>query len=412
MGTRTGTPRSRAQNWPASTRSLSSPASGQLVRDRLVTLPSAKGLIGTSPTEQINPVTVRTQAVWSSVHRNTVRSGKRGRAACGPATGQLLAASSAHPAARQPSCLSRDCPVNTVNGTVPCTPIARQVELWWLDRVRTWDVETQRGLAHLNGVSLAWTRSGPRGKNVPSAVLAHGLTDAAATWDRVALPLSLAWDVVRYDARGHGGSTWAGDYSVDANTADMVGLVRELQLDRPVLIGHSMGAVHAALAAAELDVRAVVLEDPHWPELAENGTKDIDASQRSVADAAALSPAGRHAVVHAEHPTWADADLAAWVQARGQVDPDVVSWFYSWATTNRWRDHVARLRRPTRSRRPAAPADAARHRRPQSDGDASRRLPSPTAVLAVAGSRDRRGRAQHPSRSVRRLLEVVDEVPR
>lgn len=127
----------------------------------------------------------------------------------------------------------------------------------------------------------------------------------------------------------------------------MVGLVRALRLDWPVLIGHSMGAVHAALAASELDVRAVVLEDPHWPELAEDGTKDIDASRRSVVDVAALSPAQRHAYVKAEHPTWAEADLAGWVQARGQVDPDVVNWFRSWATTNHWREHLARLRCPT-----------------------------------------------------------------
>lgn len=208
-------------------------------------------------------------------------------------------------------------------------------------------MESDRGRITLNEVGLAWTRSGPRGGDVPSVVLAHGLTDAAATWDRVALPLSRSCDVVCYDARGHGGSSRADDYSVGANKADLVGLVRSLRLDRPVLIGHSMGAVHAALAAAELDVRALVLEDPHWPELAEDGIKDVDASRRSVVEVAALSPAGRLAVVRAEHPTWAEDDLAAWVSARSQVDPDVVDWFGSWQTTNRWRGHVARLRRPT-----------------------------------------------------------------
>lgn len=208
-------------------------------------------------------------------------------------------------------------------------------------------MELERGLTQLNGVGLAWTRSGPRAHDVPSVVLAHGLTDAAATWDRVALPLSSSWDVIRYDARGHGGSSWTSNYSVESNTADMIGLVRELRLHRPVLIGHSMGAVHAALAAAELDVRALVLEDPHWPELAEDGPKDIDLSRQSVVDVAARSSAERHALVQAEHPTWAEDDLAAWVQARNQVDPDVVNWFASWQTTNNWRAHVTQLRRPT-----------------------------------------------------------------
>jgi N-formylmaleamate deformylase len=208
-------------------------------------------------------------------------------------------------------------------------------------------VEIERGLARLDEVDLAWVRSGPRRPGTPSVVLAHGLTDAAATWDRVALPLSRTRDVIRYDARGHGASSWARDYSVESHTADLIRLVRQLRLDRPVLIGHSMGAVHAALAAAAIDVTALVLEDPHWPELPQDGTKDIGASRRSVVQVAALTPAERHAHVQAEHPTWAEADLDAWVLARGHLDPDVVNWFGSWQTTNRWRDHVARLRRPT-----------------------------------------------------------------
>ena len=46
------------------------------------------------------------------------------------------------------------------------------------------------------------------------------------------------------------------------------------------------------------------------------------------------------------HSTWSSGDIAAWVEARGRVDPDAVSWFESWATTNRWRDHIHQLSCP------------------------------------------------------------------
>ena len=193
---------------------------------------------------------------------------------------------------------------------------------------------------------MAWTRNGPSGGSAPAVVLAHGLTDSAACWDRVAATLAPSYDVVRYDARGHGASDRASGYSVELNTSDLAGLVRTLGLDRPVLIGHSMGSVHAALAAAEIDVRALVLEDPHWPEIPEDGTKDIEASRRSVVEVAALPKAERRSRGRAEHPTWADIDIEAWVQAQDQVDPDVVNWFGSWRTTNRWRDHVSGLHCP------------------------------------------------------------------
>lgn len=204
----------------------------------------------------------------------------------------------------------------------------------------------QGGFVDLDGVQLAWSRTGRPRNNTTTLLLAHGLTDSAECWNRVAAALAPSYDVVCYDARGHGASGRAADYSVERNTADLVGLVRALRLDRPVVIGHSMGSVHAALAGAQLEVRALILEDPHWPEAAEDGSKDIAASRRSVSEVAALPEAERWARGRALHPTWADDNVRAWARAQSQVDPDVVSWFNSWPTTNRWRNHVAALRCP------------------------------------------------------------------
>ena len=56
-------------------------------------------------------------------------------------------------------------------------------------------------------------------------------------------------------------------YGVDDRAADVAGLIQELKLDRPVLMGHSMGAETAIGTAAIFPdlVRAVILEDPPWP---------------------------------------------------------------------------------------------------------------------------------------------------
>ena len=72
--------------------------------------------------------------------------------------------------------------------------------------------------------------------------------------------------VVAVDQRGHGKTPPAGDgdYSIDAFAADAVELIGALDLDRPVLVGHSLGGVISLAVGAshpEL-VRGVVMVDP------------------------------------------------------------------------------------------------------------------------------------------------------
>jgi pimeloyl-ACP methyl ester carboxylesterase len=73
------------------------------------------------------------------------------------------------------------------------------------------------------------------------------------------------FDVVMPDARGHGGSS-APDYGYryDDHASDVVGLLRSLELARPVLLGHSMGGMTAAVAASrgEGRIRGLILVDP------------------------------------------------------------------------------------------------------------------------------------------------------
>src|SRR3989304_1582727 len=70
--------------------------------------------------------------------------------------------------------------------------------------------------------------------------------------------------VVSVDLRGHGASDAPlGDYSMETFAGDLAWIVRTLELDRPVVVGHSMGGVIAlALGALHPEsVRALVLLD-------------------------------------------------------------------------------------------------------------------------------------------------------
>lgn len=85
----------------------------------------------------------------------------------------------------------------------------------------------------------------------PRPVLAvHGITGNAACWRAVAraLPDSSTLYAVDLRGRGHSGAL-PGPYGFGQHGADLVAAALALGLDRPVLVGHSLGAYIALLAA-------------------------------------------------------------------------------------------------------------------------------------------------------------------
>lgn len=116
----------------------------------------------------------------------------------------------------------------------------------------------------VNGIRVHYHRSGG---DKPPVVLAHGFSDNGLCWTPVAAVLAADYDVILYDARGHGLSSGPeSGYSDEHHAADLAALIEGLALDRPVVIGHSMGARTAAMTAGLYPglVRAAVLEDPPW----------------------------------------------------------------------------------------------------------------------------------------------------
>lgn len=94
-------------------------------------------------------------------------------------------------------------------------------------------------------------------------VLLHGLMGCARTWWEVAQWLIPYGWVVGPDARGHGRGPRVGPWHTEQFVADLAELVTSLDAGPAVVIGHSMGGLHAlAFAASHPElVRAVVVED-------------------------------------------------------------------------------------------------------------------------------------------------------
>ena len=118
------------------------------------------------------------------------------------------------------------------------------------------------GICETNGIGIQYLRTGGA---KPPVVLLHGLMGNGACWTHLARTLEGAFDVVMPDARGHGGSSAPEHgYRYDDLASDVVDLIRALDLSRPVLIGHSMGGMTAAVVASRGAgiVRGIVLVDP------------------------------------------------------------------------------------------------------------------------------------------------------
>jgi len=113
-----------------------------------------------------------------------------------------------------------------------------------------------------NGIDIHYLRTGG---SKPPVVLLHGLTGSGACWSTLARALEAEFDVVMPDARGHGNSsTPLSGYRYADHARDVVGLLQGVGLAAPVVLGHSMGGMTAAVVASQtaVTVRGVILVDP------------------------------------------------------------------------------------------------------------------------------------------------------
>ena len=181
----------------------------------------------------------------------------------------------------------------------------------------------------VNGVRLHYYRTG-NGEKRP-LVLVHGFSDNGLCWAPVAAALEADYDVIMPDMRAHGLSerVQPGD-GVDM-AADLAALIRALGLRRPVICGHSMGA----LVTYQVGVRfpelasALVLEDPPWwmpePETATGAGEPMESSMakwaRGLADHTLEELLEQY---RKDHPTWPEALLRPMCESKKQLDATIL----------------------------------------------------------------------------------------
>lgn len=116
------------------------------------------------------------------------------------------------------------------------------------------------------------------GGNGHPILFLHGGGLNAHTWDVVALMLRERYRCIALDQRGHGDSEWSPgiDYGVETQVRDVEGFVDSLGLERPLLVGQSMGGLNSMAYAVRHSaaMKGLVVVDV-GPEIEAAGTQRI-----------------------------------------------------------------------------------------------------------------------------------------
>jgi pimeloyl-ACP methyl ester carboxylesterase len=120
------------------------------------------------------------------------------------------------------------------------------------------------GYVYANGIRIHYYHA-PSVPGKPVIVMCHGVTDIGLCWTTLTWKLQDSYDIYMLDARGHGLS----DPSTPSDTRDtmvkdVVDVVHALKLEKPILMGHSMGASTVMHIGAEYPdlARAIIMLDP------------------------------------------------------------------------------------------------------------------------------------------------------
>jgi pimeloyl-ACP methyl ester carboxylesterase len=140
--------------------------------------------------------------------------------------------------------------------------------------------------------------------DAPPLILVHGLRDHSHSFDDLARGLLDRFHVFALDLRGHGDSETTPYYSFGHFVLDLHNLVRALRLQKPVILGHSLGGevvAHYCGSFPEVAARVIIIEGLGPPPLDMNeevrwtidgfaridralaghpGLKDLDAAYR------------------------------------------------------------------------------------------------------------------------------------
>ncbi|MDL2210947.1 alpha/beta fold hydrolase, partial [Desulfovibrio sp. OttesenSCG-928-O18] len=117
----------------------------------------------------------------------------------------------------------------------------------------------------INGMQLNTRVDGP--ENLPWMVFSNSLSSSITQWDPLVAHFAPRYRTLRYDQRGHGGSSLpAPGTTMEALADDLLQLMAHFGVQKAVLVGVSMGATTVLRCAAKEPARctAVVPCDGTW----------------------------------------------------------------------------------------------------------------------------------------------------
>lgn len=232
----------------------------------------------------------------------------------------------------------------------------RLLILWMLTLLPAMEIAAQppsipdgwsNGYVYANGIRIHYYRAVPApGK--PVVVMVHGVTDIGLSWTTLTWKLQDSYDIYMVDARGHGLSDpfTAAD---DGNTLtkDVVAFVQAMNFEKPILVGHSMGAATVMRVGGDYPelAKAIVMLDPFlgpWPprsrdsterEETKGETSDTGQNETSQPDRLSVSMSGAPetlvaqnnysfddlvATCHHNTPKWDAVDCRYWALSKKQ----------------------------------------------------------------------------------------------
>ena len=196
-----------------------------------------------------------------------------------------------------------------------------------------------------NGLRLHFLDYGDRAK--PPLVIVPGITSPAITWEFVALELAPDRRVLTMDVRGRGLSDVGSSFTLGDYAGDLAAALPALGLERPAILGHSMGArIAAAFGAAHPQLRGpLIIADPPlsgpgrppYPTPLEPFLESI----RQARDGATADD------MRPYFPTWTDEQLALRAAWLATCDPTAVAATHRLFHEEDFFEHWPRLAAPT-----------------------------------------------------------------
>jgi N-formylmaleamate deformylase len=192
----------------------------------------------------------------------------------------------------------------------------------------------QSDVLEINGLRLHYTRTGAGAVRAkPPVVLAHGFSEDGLVWTALAEVLEDQYDVIMPDARGHGQSDAAETGLGTAELAsDLHGIISALGLNKPAVLGHSMGGMTTlALAGLYPDVPGAILVEDGMPfEMRRTANESAGASDGLRTYFNTIKGKTHEELMawrRIQSPNWSETDVRTFADAKLRLNPQTLAPF-------------------------------------------------------------------------------------